>query len=188
MMVERKEQILNATINVFHKKGLKFTMDDIASELAISKKTIYTVFRDKQSLFLQMVDYCFDKIKESELEILNNPDLSTIDKLRQVLVVIPDGYKDIDFRQLYSLRERYPKIYKKVEERLETGWEPTLELINKGIEEGCIKPVNVQVLKTMVQATLEQFIQRDVLIKNQIDYMEALDEIVKIIFEGIEVK
>ena len=53
--MDNKEKILEATIKVFNRKGLKFTMDDIASELSMSKKTIYTVFRDKESLFYQMV-------------------------------------------------------------------------------------------------------------------------------------
>ena len=44
-----REQILDATVLVFNKKGMKFTMDDIARELGMSKKTIYTVFADKQS-------------------------------------------------------------------------------------------------------------------------------------------
>ena len=39
-----KDDILEATIQAFQKKGLKFTMDDLASLLGISKKTIYTVF------------------------------------------------------------------------------------------------------------------------------------------------
>lgn len=44
-----KGDILEATIQAFQKKGLKFTMDDLASLLGISKKTIYTVFPDKKS-------------------------------------------------------------------------------------------------------------------------------------------
>ena len=43
-----KGNILEATIQAFQKKGLKFTMDDLASLLGISKKTIYTVFPDKK--------------------------------------------------------------------------------------------------------------------------------------------
>ena len=39
-----RENILDATSQVFNKKGLKCTMDDIALELSMSKKTIYTVF------------------------------------------------------------------------------------------------------------------------------------------------
>ena len=39
---DNKSRILEATLRVFNRKGLKFTMDDIASELSMSKKTIYT--------------------------------------------------------------------------------------------------------------------------------------------------
>ena len=55
-----QKNILDATLRVFDRKGLKFTMDDLAKELSISKKTIYTVYDDKEALFLAMVDYIFD--------------------------------------------------------------------------------------------------------------------------------
>lgn len=183
--MDNKEKILEATIKVFNRKGLKFTMDDIASELSMSKKTIYTVFRDKESMFFAMVDYCFDKIKESESEILNDSSLTTVEKIRGVLAVLPSGYKDVDFRQLYTLKDKYPNIYSRVEERLETGWEKTIALINQGIEEGSIRPVNVSLLKIMLEATIEQFFQRDILIRNQITYAEALEEVVNILVDGI---
>ena len=48
--MELRETILEGTIQAFNKKGLKFTMDDIAALLGISKKTIYTVFQDKNTL------------------------------------------------------------------------------------------------------------------------------------------
>jgi AcrR family transcriptional regulator len=183
-----KERILDAAIKVFNEKGLKFTMDDIAKELSMSKKTIYTVFRDKETLFFEMVDYCFDKIKESERAIVSDPTLSTVEKIRQILGVLPEGYRDIDFCQLYSLKTKFPKIYNKVEERLETGWENTFLLINQGIEEGSIRPIQIPILKTMFEATLEQFFQRDILISNQISYQEALNQVVEILIDGIMVK
>ena len=183
-----KEKILEATIKVFNQKGLKFTMDDIAKELSMSKKTIYTVFSDKDSLFGEMVGYCFDKIKESEARILRADDLSTVEKIRKILGVLPESYVDIDFRQLYLLKDKYPKIYRKVEERLESGWEGTIALLNQGMEEGVIRPVNVILVKTMLEATLEQFFQRDILMANQISYKNALDEVVGIISDGITVR
>ena len=48
--MELKEKILETTIKVFNKKGVKLTMDDIANELSMSKKTIYTVFKDKEEM------------------------------------------------------------------------------------------------------------------------------------------
>lgn len=183
--MDLKETILKGTIQVFNDKGLKFTMDDIAERLKISKKTLYKVFDDKEALFLAMVDYIFDSIKESEREVVENKHLSTVEKIHKILGVLPEGYKDVDFRQLYLLKGKYPNIYKQVELRLETGWESTIELIEQGMAEGSIKSVKIPILKMMLEASVEQFFQRDVLVRNNITYHDALDEVVDILMEGI---
>lgn len=190
--MEEKEKlrvtILEGTIQAFNRKGLKFTMDDIAGQLGMSKKTIYTVFRDKETMFFAMVDYMFDSIKESERQVLGDEGLTTVEKIRRVLGVLPEGYKDIDFRQLYLLRDKYPKIYKRVEERLESGWETIIGLMEQGMEEGVIKRVDIPIVKLMLEAAIEQFFQRDILIRNQISYAQALDEVVEILVNGIAVR
>ncbi len=190
--MEEKEKlrvtILEGTIQAFNRKGLKFTMDDIANQLGMSKKTIYTVFRDKETMFFAMVDYMFDSIKESERQVLGDESLTTVEKIRRVLGVLPEGYKDIDFRQLYLLRDKYPKIYKRVEERLESGWETIIGLMEQGMEEGVIKRVDIPIVKLMLEAAIEQFFQRDILIRNQISYTQALDEVVEILVNGIAVQ
>ena len=168
-----QKNILDATLRVFDRKGLKFTMDDLAKELSISKKTIYTVYDDKEALFLAMVDYIFDSIKESEQMILTDPALGTIEK------------QNIDLRKLYSLRDKYPKIYHKVELRLETGWEPTIQLIETGMAEGSIRPVPICLVKMMLEASIEQFFQRDILAQNHLTYVDALNEVVNILMYGI---
>lgn len=180
--------ILEGTIRAFNRKGLKFTMDDVAKELSMSKKTIYTIFRDKESLFFAMVDYLFDSIKESEQCVLNDESLDTLEKIRKVLGVIPEGYREIDFRQLYLLREKYPAIYQRVEERLETGWENTIALLEQGMREGVVRKVSIPIVKMMMEAAIEQFFQRDILLQNGISYMDALDEVVDILVDGIRTR
>lgn len=180
-----KTTILEGTLQLFNQKGLKFTMDDIARQLGMSKKTIYTVFREKEELFLAMVDYLFDSIKESEQMVVNDKRLSTVEKIRGVLGVMPESYRDIDFRQLYLLKDKYPKTYRQVEVRLETGWETTIALLEQGMAEGVVRPVKIPILKMMMEAALEQFFQRDVLIQNNISYQDALQEVVCILVDGI---
>lgn len=180
-----KETILEGTIKAFNEKGLKFTMDDIAAKLGMSKKTIYTVFEDKESLFLAMVDYMFDSIKESERQVVEDKELTTLEKIRTILCVLPESYREIDFRQLYLLREKYPRIYGRVEERLETGWETTIALLEQGMEEGVLRPIRIPILKLMLEAALEQFLQRDILLRSGISYVDALDEVVGILMDGI---
>lgn len=183
--MDLKETILEGTIQAFNQKGLKFTMDDIAGQLGMSKKTIYTVFRDKEALFLAMVDYLFDRIKESENEILQNEKMTTLEKIRKILCVLPESYQKVDFGQLYLLRGKYPSTYAKVEERLETGWEGTIALIQQGMEEGVIRPVKIPIVKMMFEAALEQFFRRDILIQNKISYVDALQEVVDILVDGM---
>lgn len=185
---ELREEILEGTMQIFNQKGLKFTMEDVAKGLKISKKTIYTVFQDKEELFLEMVDYLFDTIKESERQVVENTELSTLEKVRAILGVMPEGYREIDFRQLYLLKEKYPRIYRQVENRLETGWETTIMLIEQGIQEGVIRPVRIPLVKLMMETALEQFFQRDILIRSQITYQQALEEVVGILVDGMAVR
>ena len=183
-----RESILEGTIAVFNQKGLKFTMDDIARQLGMSKKTIYTVFDDKESLFLDMVDYLFDSIKESERQVVEDESLDTLEKVRKILGVMPESYRNIDFRQLYPLKEKYPSTYAKVQERLETGWETTISLIEQGIAEGVIRPVEIPLVKLMLEASLERFFQSDILLQHNISYHDALDQVVDILVNGIAVQ
>ena len=180
-----REDILEGTLQVFNYKGMKFTMDDVAHTLGISKKTIYTVFHDKKQMFLELVDYLFDEIKEEERKVYEDETLTTVEKIRRILGVLPNSYKELDLRQLYVLKDSYPAVYEKVEERLENGWETTIQLLEQGMKEGVIREVRIPILKMMLEASLEQFFRRDILIENKITYQEGLDEVVDILVDGI---
>ena len=143
---------------------------------------------DKEELFLDMVDYLFDFIKESERKVMEDPKLGTLDKIRKILGVLPEGYREIDLRKLYELKEKFPNTYRRVEERLETGWENTMELLEQGIREGVIRPLPLCLVKMMLEAALEQFFQRDILIVNNLTYGDALDTVVDILVDGIAVR
>ncbi|MBQ9273027.1 MAG: helix-turn-helix transcriptional regulator, partial [Mogibacterium sp.] len=57
---EMRIRILDEAARLFDKKGIKFTMDDLARSLGMSKKTIYTVFEDKRSIMTETIDRFFD--------------------------------------------------------------------------------------------------------------------------------
>ena len=183
--MELKEQIIEATIEEFNEKGLKFTMDDIAKRLGISKRTVYKVVDDKESLFIEAVDYGFKAIKESEREIFDDDTLDIVEKIKKILIVLPKKYKTFDFRQLYELKYKFPKTYAKIENRLETDWNPTLQLLEQAMEEGRIKKISLPVFRTMISGTIEYFISHSILIDSAITYKEALEEMIEMIMYGI---
>ncbi|HHT98427.1 MAG TPA: TetR/AcrR family transcriptional regulator [Clostridiales bacterium] len=184
--MDLKEKIIDAVIDEFNDKGLKFTMDDIAGNIGISKRTLYTVIKDKEALFIEAIDHVFAEIKNCEREIANDDSLDILDKLKSLLIVMPEKYKTVDFRQLYDLKEKYPRIYKKVENNLNTDWDLTYEVMKQAIAEGKIRQISFPVFKAIFSGTIEYYLSRSVLIDNQMEYEEALNQMLDIVMNGIK--
>lgn len=184
--VQMKDKILEAAIEEFGKKGLKFTMDDIARNLAISKKTVYAVFENKEAMLLELADYCFADIKKSEKKILEDSNLDVLTKIEKIMIVLPERYQNIGLQNLYQLSDKYPRIYQRVGTYLSTDWDATISLLNQGIEEGKIRPIKIPVLKAMVESTIHEFFSNSILVENEIGYEEALKEMIQIIISGIK--
>lgn len=186
--IEMKERIIEAVIKEFNEKCLKFTMDDIAKELGISKRTLYGFVKDKESLFLEAVDEVYLAIKESEREIAANQTWNTLEKLKRILIVLPQKYQTLDYRQLYELKTKFPLVYKKVETRIETDWEATFALLEDAIKEGSIRNISFPVFQAMVSGTIEYYLSHTILLDHDIPYETALEEMLDMLFDGILVK
>ena len=185
---ELRIRILDEAARQFDKKGIKFTMDDLAHALGMSKKTIYTVFEDKRSIMTQTIDRFFDDALIEEEMILNDESLTIPEQLTAIIGRVPERYTQNDLSQLYVLKEKYPSVYRHWKFCRENYWEGVALLLERGIKEGSIRPVSMPILKTMFQATVEQFFQKDVLVKNHIPYREALSQVADILVNGIIVK
>ncbi|MDD6788779.1 MAG: TetR/AcrR family transcriptional regulator [Lachnospira sp.] len=182
---DTKRKVLMAVIDLFNEYGLKFTMNSLARKLGMSKKTLYVLFESKEDLLNQMVDYCFASVKESEAAALAEPGLDTPGRIRALLAAFPEQLQGVSLENLYVLRETYPKIYTRVEQYLENGWEPTIRLLEQGIAEGSVRPFSIPMFKMMYELALEQFFRRDILKKNAMTYREGLQEVTDLLVDGI---
>ncbi len=182
-MDEIKEEIILTTLQIFNEKGSKLTMDDISKELSMSKKTLYKVFSNKEELIELMVTYCFDLIKVSKSEVLNQ-DIPLDEKIERYLSVMPSQLSDINFQRLYDLKDTYPHAYEKVKEGLESDWEGAYKLIDEGIKQDLLRPINKELFKSIYESALERFFKNDILLKQKMTYSEALNEVVLLLLNG----
>lgn len=180
--MELRTEILDAAAQLFQAEGLRFTMQQVAAALHISKKTIYTVYSDKEALLLDMVDMLFEKIhhRKAELAALPGP---LEERLQAVIIALPEEYAALDFRQLDALEEKYPAVAARVRRHLETGWEPTLQLLEQGIAAGRIRPVNLTVLRRILTAAFEQLLSGA---EDGTSYAAELDAMMDILMNGIK--
>lgn len=182
--MELHEKILEITTEEFRKKGLDFTMQEIAAAARISKKTIYTMYASKEALLLAMVEHGFRRIHEKKAAILAM-ELPLTEKIRRVMIALPDDYETLDFRMLTPLAEKYPSVADAVRRQLENNWEPTLALLREGIATGELRPINIPIVQLLLTAGVEAALSTNVLSSEGISYSDALDQMMDIIMNGI---
>jgi AcrR family transcriptional regulator len=129
-------QIIEEAIRQFQDMGLRFTMQDVAQALHISKKTIYSAFASKEDLLIAMLDAGFEEIHKDKRAILES-NMDLCDKIRTAMIAMPDQYQVIDFRMLSELNEKYPKAYACLVSHLENNWEPVTALLEEGMKQTC---------------------------------------------------
>ena len=82
----------------------------------------------------------------------------------------------------------YPNIYEKIINRLDICWDPTEILINKCIQEGLIKKVNLNLMKSVLIGSIRILIEDNNLHKEKLDYKDTMRNIVDIMFDGLVIK
>ena len=184
-MDDPRKRCIQETIALCSSQGLDFTMSELAARLGMSKKTLYVLFESKEALLLATVDSMFDEVKVSEAEILARQDLSLAEKIRRLVVVLPDSYQTLDWTRLQGVEEKYPVVYRRIRQRLETGWEPTLDLLRQGVEQGVLRPFEPGLFRAVVEGAVEHFLSSDALEREGLGYVQAMDGMMDLLMEGI---
>lgn len=182
---ETKMKIVEGGVKLFKDHGLKFTMDELANDIKMSKKTIYVMFRDKEALLYYMVDYFFNDVQKEEEKILADDSLDTVEKFRRILGAYPDIYSSYDFTKVFRFKDKYKRVYDHVGERLENGWEITFQVLDQGIKEGVFRNINHTVFKMAYSSAIERFLTSPQLNDEKISYADALNELVDIMVFGV---
>lgn len=183
---EMREKIIDTAIEEFTRNGLKFTMNDVAKALGISKKTIYTVFESKQDVLMAIADRYARDFTDMRQEIEADTELDTMEKLERLFCAIPTKYYNIGLSRIFELAQKYPKQYKYLMEAVSQGWALAEQYLEKGIQEGKIrKDISKPVVMAMIRGTVTCFLESDILYKNGLTYEQGKEEMVQIIMKGI---
>lgn len=109
-----KETILKKAGDIFLKLGFKsVTMDDIANELAISKKTIYKYFKNKEELVDETVSLVHETM-HNEVYCICNKGYNAIQENFEIKNMFKNMFKNSDDSPMYQLEKYYPKTFSKI--------------------------------------------------------------------------
>lgn len=142
---EMKEKIISKACDMFLKLGFKsITMDDIANEMCISKKTIYKFFANKEVLIAEATTTVHETIHQTLMSV-KAMNFNPIQESFEVRKIIKGVFSSADTSPLYQLKKHYPEIYNEVVRREHDECHFFMkENIERGIAEGYYRPdINV---------------------------------------------
>ena len=141
-----QEKIIAKATDLFLKLGFKsITMDDLAGEMCISKKTIYKFFGNKEILIAECTDK-MHKLFRGLMQDVAAKKYNPIEENFEIRKIFKTMFNVTDTSPLYQLRKYYPEIYEKVlaQENLD-GIQFMRDNLNNGIEQEYYrKDINVE--------------------------------------------
>ena len=109
-----KCKIISKATDMFLKLGFKsVTMDDIAGEMCISKKTIYKYFENKELLIEESTQEVQKEMQQT-IESIVAMNYNAIEENFQIRQMFKEMFKSTDTSPLYQLKKHYPEIHQKV--------------------------------------------------------------------------
>ena len=151
-----KEKIINKAKDMFLRLGFKsITMDDIAGEMCISKKTIYKYFANKELLIHESTQLLHKEVHEIITEIISR-DYNAIEENFQIRKMFADMFKSTDTSPIYQLKKHYPEVYEKALEYQVQECESCFKQnIEKGIDQGLYRAdINIDVYVKLYYALI----------------------------------
>ncbi|MGX7667620.1 TetR/AcrR family transcriptional regulator [Flavobacterium pedocola] len=132
-----KEKITSKAREMFLKLGFKsVTMDDIAGEMCISKKTIYKYFCNKEILVEETTERIHNDVNE-KINIITEKGFNAIEENFEIQKMFKEMFKSYDTSPVYQLKKHYPSIFVKIHEKsIEFCSDNFRKNIEKGIREG----------------------------------------------------
>ena len=156
-MSEMKQRILSATHELFMKYGIRsVSMDDIAKHIAISKKTIYQSYKDKDELVHELMKV---KLKEDEKEFqdLEKESENVIDEIFNIMKHMGKVMGKINPSVFYDLQKYHPETWKLFREFKDNFILNMVEnSLLRGIRQGHIRAeINTKILARMRMEQIE---------------------------------
>ena len=186
--MEQRERIIEAAAKMFAEQGIKsIRMDDIAHALAISKRTLYEMFTDKEELLYLSIRYMQQQRMAAVQATLCNhsDDLSYIFEIMKQML----KNRELHTRISNNLRKFYPATFERVrKEAAEESGKVLYSLIGGYIERGLILPtVDVRLSVTILYHTTTSLTSMagNMSLPNGVSFDDAMSYTIVNFFRGL---
>lgn len=181
--VELRERIILAAVELFTTNGIKsITMDEIAASLGISKRTLYEVFPDKETLLEECI---LKSQKDGDIFVKG-----VIETSSNVLEVLLRCYQwsierfHATNKKFFEDIKKYPKTYQLMKNNRNRSSEDTVNFFKEGVKQGIFRDdVNFAIINLLVRDQLDLLMNSDIC--NEYSFLEVYESIMFTFLRGI---
>jgi AcrR family transcriptional regulator len=184
--LELRDRILERARDEFLARGFsKVTLDEIASDLGISKKTLYKSYPSKEEL-LRAALHSMMRSAGWELERIISSDKPFIDKLADTMMTMGKYISKFRKESIIDVQRFSPSLWKELEKfRQEHIVTRLVTMIGQARKENIFRPeVDEQLLIHMLVNSIQGILNPNILSQHSFSAEEAARSIFKVIFEG----
>ncbi len=185
-MDEEKEKIINFAAQKFMAEGFyKTTMDEIAAEMHISKKTIYKNFPSKEEL-VKTIAKRFLNENAGKIEEVINVKCNAVEKLVRIFEVVGKIIVKVNDRMLSDIHHYSPEHWKEIDDyRTKKMTSFLTNIISQGQKEGYFLKLRPEILITVFITSVRAVVNPEFIINNRFTMIEALKGAIEILMNGI---
>jgi AcrR family transcriptional regulator len=143
-----KQHIVEAAFQLFKQFGFRsVTMDDIARNIGVSKKTIYELFKDKDELVLESVKHMLHDNQLQTEEAFKHSQ-NAVDQIISILLIMEKMVRGMNLVCYVDMQRYYPAAYKYLQLHKENFmFQCISENLKQGISEGLYRDdIDIEVI------------------------------------------
>ncbi|MCB0725024.1 MAG: TetR/AcrR family transcriptional regulator [Ignavibacteriae bacterium] len=187
---QERNRILNYAISKFHAEGFyKTSMDEIARDLQMSKKTIYKYFQSKEILLEAVAGWLMSESKDHIDSILSSKE-SVVVKFTKIINIYNSKVLKCSDKWFTDLQIHAPRLWQKIDEfRTNRIYQVLSELIDEGKNEGLVdKEIPTCVIVSTYNSSMRSMINYKFLYENDISVNDAVNHGMQLLLNGILTK
>ena len=185
--LETKEKILEGVEALFMKYGVRsVTMDDIARHLAISKKTLYQHFADKDDLVYKMSESFLERTFR-QYEAIARDSKNSIEELSKISVCMKHDMEHLNPSMLFDLQKYHPKAWNLwIDHKTKVITESVIRNIRQGIDDGYFRSeINPEVMAITRLILIENAFDARMFPRDKFNFADVQSQLFEFFVHGL---
>ena len=178
-----KDRIIRMARTAFAANGIKpVTMDEIAASLSISKRTLYEIFTDKETLLEECILQHVQEMERYANEVYNR----SANVMEVMFAIFRKDLEDFrnTHRRFFEDIKKYPRVNELMQKRRRADSDKVVSFFLQGVAQGIFRAdINFPVTLLLVREQFDVLLTSD--LSSKYSYVEIYESIIFVYIRGI---